>query len=230
VSTRSHRGQFLGISDNHSRHIGTIRNLGTGFVSPQFHVIYDELFGTVFARDGPFDPEVWNNLFLYHRDHVPDEDDVPPELANEWLTQDEIRRRQQVLPAAIPQPIQAIPVVQPPVPAVLDEPPPLLQHPPPPPPISAQPDPRALIPEPEHEIVFEVDDDASNVDDPPPRPPEFLPNDPGTDDDDEDEFDADQHPDDDQHRDDHNDIENNDDANEPAPHVEQNRHSSRPNC
>jgi hypothetical protein len=55
-------------------------------VTPQLHVIYDEWLGTVSARDGPFDVKVWNNLFLNHRDYVPDEDDVPPELADEWLT------------------------------------------------------------------------------------------------------------------------------------------------
>lgn len=163
-TTRSRRGQFLGISNNHSRHIGTIRNLGTGYVTPQFHVIYDELFGTVTARDGPFDPAVWNDLFLHHRDYVPDEDDVPPELADEWLTQDEVRRRHRT-------PVPAIPAIQRPVaPDPLDDIPDLQQQGIPhqvpalngliPPdagtsPANAPPAPTVVNPEPEHEIVFD---------------------------------------------------------------------------
>jgi hypothetical protein len=83
--------KFLGTSDQHSRHIGTIHNLGTGYVTPQFHVIYDELFTTVRALDGPFNADTWNDFLINHREYIPNEDDVPPELADEWRTQDEIR-------------------------------------------------------------------------------------------------------------------------------------------
>jgi hypothetical protein len=67
----------MGISNSHSRHIVVIRNLGTGYVSPQFHVVYDERFGTVLPADGPFDAATWTDLFLNRRDYIPDEDDAP---------------------------------------------------------------------------------------------------------------------------------------------------------
>ena len=52
------RGQFLGISPDHSSTIGRILNLRSGFISPQYHVIYDHLFGvgansSVFPRTIP---------------------------------------------------------------------------------------------------------------------------------------------------------------------------------
>jgi hypothetical protein len=44
---RSRRGQFLGMSPNHSSTVGRILNLRTGYVSPQYHVVYDDLYQTV---------------------------------------------------------------------------------------------------------------------------------------------------------------------------------------
>eukprot|EP00978_Attheya_sp_CCMP212_P026824 scaffold88955_cov24-Attheya_sp.AAC.1 len=44
---RSKRGQFVGFSPDHSSTIGLIRNVSTGYVSPQFHVVYDDYFTSV---------------------------------------------------------------------------------------------------------------------------------------------------------------------------------------
>jgi hypothetical protein len=44
---RLRRSQFLGTSPDHSTTIGRILILRTGHVSPQFHVVYDDLFSTV---------------------------------------------------------------------------------------------------------------------------------------------------------------------------------------
>ena len=41
---RSRRGQYLGVSPVHSSTIGRILNLRTGYVSPQYHVVYDDSF------------------------------------------------------------------------------------------------------------------------------------------------------------------------------------------
>ena len=43
----SRRGQYLGQSSAHSSTIGCILNLNIGWVSPQYHVVYDDLFTTV---------------------------------------------------------------------------------------------------------------------------------------------------------------------------------------
>ena len=49
---RSRLGQFLGYSAEHSSLVANIRHLKTGYVSPQHHVVYDDLFQTVFSA-GP---------------------------------------------------------------------------------------------------------------------------------------------------------------------------------
>lgn len=91
---RARRGQFLGFSVNHSSTVGCILNLVTGYISPQYHVVYDNLFTTVFtfAADDLYDatgftPAQWGDLLLtgYDRHDDFDEDDAPV-LADEWLS------------------------------------------------------------------------------------------------------------------------------------------------
>ena len=38
------RGQYMGVSPYHSSHLGLILNQHTGKISPQYHVVYNELF------------------------------------------------------------------------------------------------------------------------------------------------------------------------------------------
>ena len=45
----AHIGQFLGFSDDHSSLVATVRNLRTSYVSPQFHVVFDDFSQTVFS-------------------------------------------------------------------------------------------------------------------------------------------------------------------------------------
>jgi hypothetical protein len=40
-------GQFIGFSDEHSSLVANVRHLSTNFISPQFHVVFDDLFKTV---------------------------------------------------------------------------------------------------------------------------------------------------------------------------------------
>ena len=40
-------GQFVGFLDEHSSMIANVRHLTTGYFSPQFHVVFDDLFDTV---------------------------------------------------------------------------------------------------------------------------------------------------------------------------------------
>jgi hypothetical protein len=46
---RSRQGQYMGSSSLHASTVGLIRNLRTNHISPQFHVVYDDLFETVHA-------------------------------------------------------------------------------------------------------------------------------------------------------------------------------------
>jgi hypothetical protein len=71
---RARRGQFLGFSKQHSSMIGLLRNIQTGSVTPQFHVVFDELFTTVHSLDE--DDPTWVELFTSERDYYgPDEDE-----------------------------------------------------------------------------------------------------------------------------------------------------------
>jgi hypothetical protein len=105
---RSKRGQFLGFSPDHSSTIGRIRNVSTGNVSPQFHIVYDDYFTSVpNADNGGVEAVVqenvdWESLIEAGRErHVELEIDQHgnqlniPELAEEWLTPDELGARQQ---------------------------------------------------------------------------------------------------------------------------------------
>jgi len=83
---RSKRGQFVGYSPLHASNVGMIRNLNTGYVSPQFHVMYDDFFEMVHSDEGsPPSAEVWERLYIFNRSQV-DWDIEPPDLAVEWLT------------------------------------------------------------------------------------------------------------------------------------------------
>ena len=71
--------------------IGLLRNIQTGSVTPQFHVVFDELFSTVHSLED--DDPMWIELFTSERDYYgPDEEeDDPtestslPELDPSWL-------------------------------------------------------------------------------------------------------------------------------------------------
>ena len=63
---------YLGSSATHHSTIGKILNLKTGAVSPQFHVVYDELFTTSFGKltETAFDKDHWSSLIDFGIDHA----------------------------------------------------------------------------------------------------------------------------------------------------------------
>ena len=65
---RSRLGMYLGCSSNHSSTVGLILSLDTGFISPQCHMVWDELFASVFGNltDEVFNAEEWNNLISFN--------------------------------------------------------------------------------------------------------------------------------------------------------------------
>jgi hypothetical protein len=102
---RSRRGQFLGFSDQHSSTIGLIRNLQTGAILPQFHVVYDDFFNTIPSdgqnRNDATDIAIWEDLVRTSSDrYVPDWDDATyqaPPLTEEWLDEEErVTRREAI--------------------------------------------------------------------------------------------------------------------------------------
>jgi hypothetical protein len=104
---RARMGQFLGFSKKHSSTIALVRNLHTGYVSPQYHVVFDDKFETVF-HDGKSTKEldkICDGLFAECRDCYAveeyDEDGMlvytPPPLDEVWLSEPKQRERRQEL-------------------------------------------------------------------------------------------------------------------------------------
>jgi hypothetical protein len=89
---RSRRGQFVGHSPMHASTVGLIRNLQTGSITPQFHLVYDDYFETVHSRDDQ-EPESWNELLRFNRFQTDFDADVNPNLPDEWLNPIELQER-----------------------------------------------------------------------------------------------------------------------------------------
>lgn len=79
----------MGASPMHSSTVGLIRNLQTGSITPQFHVVYDDFFETV-HNDENEEPEEWEDLVIYNsfRNDF-DDPQAAPELNEEWLSPEE---------------------------------------------------------------------------------------------------------------------------------------------
>ena len=91
---RARKGQFLGFSMDHAATVGLIRHLKTGYISPQFHVVFDEHFDTVATEMSIDLSETWIDLFLNSReiylDGWDEDSDGPlPALDDSWLPDDE---------------------------------------------------------------------------------------------------------------------------------------------
>ena len=80
---RSCQGQYMGSSPLHASTVGLVRNLRTFKISPQFHVVYDDLFTTVHA-DLVVPPPEWPELVTMHRFRSDLGDSDPPSLSAEW--------------------------------------------------------------------------------------------------------------------------------------------------
>ena len=93
---RSRLGQFVGVSPLHAENINLIRNVRTGYMSPQYHTVIDEWFETVSSADLKEEPKCWEQLTIFQRYQTTfDEADTAPNLADEWLTVEEIKAKQQ---------------------------------------------------------------------------------------------------------------------------------------
>ncbi len=95
-------GQFVGFLDEHSSLVANVWHLTTGYISPQFYVIFDNLFETVncIDVDDRVVKSICNGLFqrnreLYAEDELNEAGNIiylPPPLREVWL--DEAGRRQ----------------------------------------------------------------------------------------------------------------------------------------
>ena len=80
----------MGFSTHHSTLIALILNLATGSITPQFHLVFDDMFHTVASSDAD-PPDVWNRLIDSPscRMRTLLDDDSTAELYDDWLTVDE---------------------------------------------------------------------------------------------------------------------------------------------
>ncbi|KAG7374494.1 reverse transcriptase RNA-dependent DNA polymerase [Nitzschia inconspicua] len=134
---RSRRGMFVGVSPSHSRTIGRIMNLRTGRVSPQYHVVYDDLFSTVpnaetggVENNMPFNPDSWSKIvetgLEQYLDPVAEASSgtgTIPSLDREWLSDDELPLSPSPMPKAPEGEIEEVVQQRADVPTVPDNPP-----------------------------------------------------------------------------------------------------------
>jgi hypothetical protein len=70
-----------------------VRNLQSGSITPQFHLVYDDYFETVHSREDQ-EPENWGELLRFGRFQSGyDESDDVPDLPDEWLNPQELADR-----------------------------------------------------------------------------------------------------------------------------------------
>ncbi len=88
-------GQFIGFSDKHSSLVANVRHLSTNFISPKFHVVFDNLFEPVnrIGVDEPVIESICQDLFQLNRELYAEEElgkagniiYQPPPLYEVWL-------------------------------------------------------------------------------------------------------------------------------------------------
>jgi hypothetical protein len=138
---RSRRAVFLGFSAEHASTVPLVLNLDTFYISPQFHVVFDDWFSTVPAEgkdsleDTESPPPFWLDLFHGSRyQYNFDDDDFIPELNVDWLDKNErelrehernvqaVRAAQNQHPSINPPTMKPIPPLPPSTPAVTTPP------------------------------------------------------------------------------------------------------------
>lgn len=88
---RSRRAQYMGVSPVHAETVGLVRNLHTGYISPQYHLVFDDWFETVSSVDlDHLVPPSWDHLCIFNRFEIVFDDELygAPLLSDEWLTAD----------------------------------------------------------------------------------------------------------------------------------------------
>ena len=95
---RSRRGQFVGFSTLHASNVPLVRNITTGSIGPQFHVVYDKWFETIAVDEKQEEPPEWDVIITHSRFEadLDPEDKERLQLDDEWLTKEELVERRRV--------------------------------------------------------------------------------------------------------------------------------------
>jgi len=101
---RSRQGKFMGYSKEHASNAGLLLNPTTGYMSVQYHVLYDNQFMSVAGVDedqrrATLNSVSWHSLIQSQggSDIQYDDEDidfVPNEVNDKWLTPEEIVAKQ----------------------------------------------------------------------------------------------------------------------------------------
>ena len=93
---RSCLGHFLGFLEHHSSLTANSHHIKIGHISPQYQVVFDDLFETMYStgENDPIVDAIWKNLFDHKHDwYVLEEYDKerellykPPPLHEVWIT------------------------------------------------------------------------------------------------------------------------------------------------
>ena len=90
---RSRCGVILGFSKLHSTLVGLVLNPLSGVISLQFHVVYDDIFSTVYSNEETEEAtRIWKNLLTLPNNRLQvllDESD-DHDLEDHWLTREEL--------------------------------------------------------------------------------------------------------------------------------------------
>ena len=83
-----HQGVLVGYSPVHSSDVPLVLNLQTGSISPQYHIVFDDLFSTVQSLSVSEEPPTfWNESGIEEHLHKVILDvDTLAQLGEEWLT------------------------------------------------------------------------------------------------------------------------------------------------
>ena len=100
-SPKTRKGQYLGKSPTRASSVGMIKNLTTGFISPQFLVIYDTRFETVsggYEENEAVASHIWDSLAQDQRVNTLVEENLEqqplPNLHRDWLSPEERKERE----------------------------------------------------------------------------------------------------------------------------------------
>ena len=84
---RARQGAFLGFSSHHANNVAYVLNPRTNEISPQYHVVFDDLFQTVdVQKTNILSDEVWDGLNIPHNiiNHELESGPAPSVLINRW--------------------------------------------------------------------------------------------------------------------------------------------------
>ncbi len=81
---RSRQGRFVGYSPSHASSVALVLNCKTRYISPQFHLLFDDFFSTVKGVDVSLAPDLesfdWETFIQHHRPekYYDEDDELPP--------------------------------------------------------------------------------------------------------------------------------------------------------